>query len=328
MIALVGPTASGKTAAALALAEKLPIEVISVDSALVYRGMDIGTAKPTRDERTRVPHHLIDILEPTQAYSAADFWRDAHRLAQEIRARGNHPLLVGGTMLYIKALREGIDHLPSAVPEVRAAIEAQAAAEGWPALHAELARVDPATAARLPPHDAQRIARALEVWRVSGKPLSAWFSDTAQRALPGTAVQLVSLEPEQRGWLHERIAQRFAQMMNDGFLEEVRRLRARRSAPRSAQHALCGLPPGLACPGSGAVAGGERGQPAAEPGGDGRGRHPTARQAPVDLAARHARPTRDCLRCPRRHRTSGAHPARPAHRARLTPKSEALPGAH
>ena len=226
-IALVGPTASGKTAAALALAEEVPIEVISVDSALVYRGMDIGTAKPTRDERARVPHHLIDILEPTQAYSAADFWRDAHRLAQEIRARGNHPLLVGGTMLYIKALREGIDHLPSAVPEVRAAIEAQAAAEGWPALHAELARVDPATAARLPPHDAQRISRALEVWRVSGKPLSAWFSDTAQRALPGTAVQLVSLEPEQRGWLHERIAQRFAQMMNDGFLEEVRRLRAR-----------------------------------------------------------------------------------------------------
>jgi len=227
-VALVGPTASGKTAIALALAQVLPIEVISVDSALVYRGLDIGTAKPSPAELAVVPHHLIDIREPTQAYSAAEFVRDAQRLIGEIRARGRHPLLVGGTMLYIKALRDGIDDLPSAQPALREAIEARARAQGWPALHAELAAVDPVTAARLPPHDAQRISRALEVWQVSGKPLSVWFEEqAAQRATPTSPLQLVSLEPDNRAWLHARIAQRFQAMVAQGFLDEMSRLRAR-----------------------------------------------------------------------------------------------------
>lgn len=180
-IALAGPTASGKTAGALALAAVLgkqgrPVEIISVDSALVYRGMDIGTAKPSPDERAAVPHHLIDIRDPLQAYSAAEFVQDATRLIAEIRARGALPLLVGGTMLYFKALFDGIDDMPAADPEVRAKIEAQAAEQGWPALHAELARVDPVTAARLAPGDSQRIQRALEVWHVSGQPLSSFHT--------------------------------------------------------------------------------------------------------------------------------------------------------
>ncbi len=179
-IALAGPTASGKTAGALALAavlgRRMPVEIVSVDSALVYRGMDIGTAKPTREERAFVPHHLIDIRDPLQAYSAAEFVQDATRLVGEIRARGALPLLVGGTMLYFKALFDGIDDMPAADPAVRARLEAQAAAQGWPALHAELARVDPATAARLAPGDSQRIQRALEVWEVSGRPLSSFHT--------------------------------------------------------------------------------------------------------------------------------------------------------
>lgn len=180
-IALAGPTASGKTAGALALAAVLgkqgqPVEIISVDSALVYRGMDIGTAKPTPEERAAVPHHLIDIRDPLQAYSAAEFVQDATQLMAEIRARGALPLLVGGTMLYFKALFDGIDDMPAADPEVRAKIEAQAAEQGWPALHAELARVDPVTAARLAPGDSQRIQRALEVWQVSGQPLSSFHT--------------------------------------------------------------------------------------------------------------------------------------------------------
>jgi tRNA dimethylallyltransferase len=176
-VVLAGPTASGKSALALALAERWPLEVISVDSALVYRGMDIGTAKPTAAERAAVPHHLIDILEPTERYSAARFADDAQRLAAEIRARGRLPLLVGGTMLYVKALRDGLHPMPPADAAVRAALDAEAAALGWPALHAELARVDAATAARLAPLDAQRIQRALEVFRVSGRPLSHWHAD-------------------------------------------------------------------------------------------------------------------------------------------------------
>jgi tRNA dimethylallyltransferase len=171
-IALAGPTASGKTAAALTIAEalapRLPVEIISVDSALVYRHMDIGTAKPTREELARVPHHLIDIRDPLQPYSAAEFVQDATRLIAEIHARGALPLLVGGTMLYFKALFDGIDDMPPADPAVRARLDAQAAALGWPAMHAELARVDPATAARLAPGDSQRIQRALEVWHLSG----------------------------------------------------------------------------------------------------------------------------------------------------------------
>ena len=230
-VVLAGPTASGKSALALELAARLPLEIVSVDSALVYRGMDIGTAKPTPAERAAVPHHLIDILDPTEAYSAARFAADATALAADIRARGRLPLLVGGTMLYVKALREGLHALPPADAAVRAALDAEAAERGWPALHAELARVDPATAARLPPLDAQRIQRALEVWRVSGRPLSAWHAqarpagaaaDDADAAWP-----VVSLEPRQRAWLHERIARRLAQMFEAGFVDEVRVLRAR-----------------------------------------------------------------------------------------------------
>ena len=233
-IALAGPTASGKTAGALALAAVLgkqgrPVEIISVDSALVYRGMDIGTAKPTPDERAAVPHHLIDIRDPLQAYSAAEFVQDATRLIAEIRARGALPLLVGGTMLYFKALFDGIDDMPAADPEVRAKIEAQAAEQGWPALHAELARVDPMTAARLAPGDSQRIQRALEVWHVSGQPLSSFHTTKtgANSALPESARALFSLEPDNRAWLHERIAQRFDTMLAGGFIDEVTALRAR-----------------------------------------------------------------------------------------------------
>ena len=223
-LALVGPTASGKTALALTLAQQLPLEIISLDSALVYRGMDIGTAKPSREELQAVPHHLIDIREPSQSYSAAEFARDATRLIAEIRGRGKLPLLVGGTMLYLKALVDGLDDLPLASPSVRAEIETQAAAQGWPALHAELATVDPLTAQRLPPNDAQRISRALEVWRVSGKPLSSFFGATR---VAGPDIAVVSLEPVLRPWLHQRIEQRFDDMLQHGLLDEVRTLRAR-----------------------------------------------------------------------------------------------------
>jgi len=228
-IALVGPTASGKTAAALAIAQRWPVEIISIDSALVYRGMDIGTAKPSAEELAQVPHHLIDIRDPLHAYSAAEFARDATSLMANIRARGKLPLLVGGTMLYLKALRDGIDDLPTAQPELRAKIERQALALGWPAMHAELAKVDAITAARLSPNDAQRISRALEVWRVSGKPLSQWFeqANATRAAQPALNMPLLSLEPVHRAWLHTRIAQRFDIMLTGGFLAEVQTLRAR-----------------------------------------------------------------------------------------------------
>jgi tRNA dimethylallyltransferase len=228
-LCLAGPTASGKTAVALALAQELPLEIISVDSALVYRGMDIGTAKPSAAEQAAVPHHLINIIEPTQAYSAAQFAIDARQLVGEIRARGRWPLLVGGTMLYFKALREGMDALPAADAAVRQQLDHEAATHGWAALHAELARVDPTTAARLPPADAQRIQRALEVWRVSGRPLSDWHRGaTHDGAATDVMWPLVSLEPVERAWLHARIAQRFDSMLHAGFLDEVRALRARR----------------------------------------------------------------------------------------------------
>jgi tRNA dimethylallyltransferase len=228
-IALVGPTASGKTAAALAIAQAWPVEIISIDSALVYCGMDIGTAKPNANELTQVPHHLIDIRDPLHAYSAAEFARDATVLMADIRARGKLPLLVGGTMLYLKALRDGIDDLPTAQPELRAEIEQQAITNGWPAMHAELAKVDAITAARLAPNDAQRISRALEVWRVSGKALSQWFAEgeTKRAAQPAWNMPLLSLEPIDRAWLHARIAQRFDLMLAGGFLEEMRALRGR-----------------------------------------------------------------------------------------------------
>ena len=224
---MAGPTASGKSAVALALARHLPLEIVSVDSALVYRGMDIGTAKPSAAERAAVPHHLIDILDPLEAYSAARFVADAQRLVIDIRSRGRVPLLVGGTMLYFNALREGLHTLPSADAELRAAIDRRAATEGWPALHAALARIDPATAARLAPHDAQRIQRALEVWQLSGRPLSAWFADAAGPQPAAAHCPLLSLEPNDRAWLHERIAQRFGAMLQAGLMAEVQALRGR-----------------------------------------------------------------------------------------------------
>ncbi len=227
-LCLAGPTAAGKTAAALALARTLPLEVVSVDSALVYRGMDIGTAKPSAAERAAVPHHLIDLIEPSAAYSAAQFVADAQACIEAVRARGRLPLLVGGTMLYFKALFDGIDALPAADPTLRAQIDAEARARGWPALHAELAAVDPATAARLAPNDAQRIQRALEVWRASGRPLTSFHSGRfdAESAAPQHTA-LIALEPTDRGWLHTRIGERFAAMLDAGLVDEVRRLRER-----------------------------------------------------------------------------------------------------
>lgn len=222
-IALAGPTAAGKTAAALAIAQVLPVEIVSVDSALVYRGMDIGTAKPSAAERAAVPHHLIDLIEPSQAYSAARFVADAHECIAQIHARGRLPLLVGGTMLYFKALFEGLDPMPPADAAVRAALDAEAAERGWGAMHDELARIDAPTAARLPPGDTQRIQRALEVFRVSGRPISSFHREARQTSPP----PLISLEPADRAWLHERIAMRFAQMLAAGLVDEVRTLRAR-----------------------------------------------------------------------------------------------------
>ncbi|TFZ02189.1 tRNA (adenosine(37)-N6)-dimethylallyltransferase MiaA [Ramlibacter henchirensis] len=225
LLALAGPTASGKTASALHIAQTIPCEIVSVDSALVYRGMDIGTAKPTAAERAAVAHHLIDIRDPAQAYSAADFAADAQRLVGEINARGRVALLVGGTMLYFKALFEGLDAMPPADPDLRREIEAEATQRGWPALHAELAQVDGKTAARLSPNDSQRIQRALEVFRSTGRPLSEFQRGESSRGLRPAA--LLSLEPRERAWLHQRIAGRFDAMLAAGFVDEVRRLRAR-----------------------------------------------------------------------------------------------------
>jgi tRNA dimethylallyltransferase len=226
-LCLAGPTASGKTAAALAIAEALdpirPVEIVSVDSALVYRGMDIGTAKPSAAERARVPHHLIDIIDPSEAYSAARFVADARPVIDAIGSRGRIALLVGGTMLYFKALFDGLDPMPAADPAIRAELERRAAREGWPALHAELARVDPVAARRIAPGDAQRIQRALEVHRISGMPISAW--QTGMRA--AEHAPLIALEPHDRRWLHERIATRFAAMLGAGLVDEVRALRER-----------------------------------------------------------------------------------------------------
>jgi tRNA dimethylallyltransferase len=221
-IALVGPTASGKSAVSLLLARHWPLEIISVDSALVYRGMDIGTAKPTPAELAQVPHHLIDIRDPAQAYSAAEFAADATRLMADIQARGKHPLLVGGTMLYLKALLQPLDDMPPAQPALREAIEAEAAALGWPALHALLAEVDPPTATRLSPNDSQRVGRALEVFRATGKPLSSFHSGGAAGGkAPALHMSVISLEPTDRAWLHQRIAQRFDAMLAQGLVTEV-----------------------------------------------------------------------------------------------------------
>ena len=229
-VAIMGPTASGKTASALRIAQTTPCEIISVDSALVYRGMDIGTAKPTPDELAAVPHHLIDILDPLESYSVAQFRADTIRLVAEITARGRLPLLVGGTMMYFKGLVDGLDDLPTADANVRAAIEAEAARIGWPGMHDKLRAVDPITAARLAPNDAQRINRALEIHQLSGQPMSALL---ARRAKPELPFDLVSfgLETDDRAVLHRRIALRFDQMLGDrddqGLVAEVARLRAR-----------------------------------------------------------------------------------------------------
>ncbi len=222
---LLGPTASGKTAVALALAQRFAVEIVSVDSAQVYRGMDVGTAKPDAATRARVPHHLIDIVDPTEAYSAGRFRDDALRLVSEIHARGKVPVLAGGTMLYFRALTRGLADLPPAQPAIRRELEARAAAEGWPALHAELRRIDPGAARRIEPTDAQRIQRALEVHRQTGRPLSDFHSD-APVAPPFETLRL-SLEPSERSVLHARIAERFRAMLAAGLVDELRALRTR-----------------------------------------------------------------------------------------------------
>jgi tRNA dimethylallyltransferase len=222
----MGPTASGKTRLALDLARFFSLEVVSVDSAQVYRDMNVGTAKPSAAQRAAVPHHLIDIIDPTESYSAARFRADALRLMKEITARGRVPLLAGGTMLYFKALREGLSELPESDPKVRERIDEEAAARGWPALHAELASVDSATAARLKPTDTQRIQRAIEVFRISGKPMSQLLGRGKAAALPFRLVEL-ALVPSDRGALHRRIEARFDAMLKDGLVEELRALRKR-----------------------------------------------------------------------------------------------------
>jgi tRNA dimethylallyltransferase len=239
-VLLMGPTGSGKTALALALAQRFPVEIVSVDSAQVYRGMNIGTAKPDAATRQRIPHHLIDILDPTEAYSAAKFRADAIAAIAEIRARGAIPLLVGGTMLYFKALQEGLSALPAGDPVVRARLDARAAREGWPALHAELARVDPLTAARLKRTDSQRIQRALEVHAISGRPLSELQG--AREAGGGVAPTIaVALVPENRARLHRVIEERFDAMLAVGLVAELKALRER--------HALSPEMPSMRCVG-------------------------------------------------------------------------------
>jgi tRNA dimethylallyltransferase len=223
---ILGPTATGKTDLALRLASKYPLEIVSVDSAMVYRGMDIGTGKPSRELLERFPHHLVDILDPSQAYSAGQFVRDAHQAIAAIRGRGKLPLLVGGTMLYFRALRRGLAEMPQADSKVRQEIDAEAASEGWPALHARLATVDPTTAARIQPNDGQRIQRALEVQRLTGKTLSELHAQT-RPADPAMRFVAFAWAPQDRERLYDAIERRFRQMMQAGLLEEVRRLQQR-----------------------------------------------------------------------------------------------------
>jgi tRNA dimethylallyltransferase len=229
-VAIMGPTASGKTAAALAIARTRPVEIISVDSALVYRGMDIGTAKPSPEELAAVPHHLIDIIDPLEAYSVMQFREDAIRLVGEISARGALPLLVGGTMMYFKGLTDSLDELPTADPALRAQLDAEAASIGWPGMHAKLRTLDPVTAERLKPKDAQRINRALEIIALTGKPMSELLGKREKPELPFDLISF-ALEPSDRAVLHQRIAQRFDAMLggrdDEGLVAEVARLRAR-----------------------------------------------------------------------------------------------------
>lgn len=228
VVAIMGPTASGKTAAALAIAQQLPCEIISVDSALIYRSMDIGTAKPSAEEQAAVPHHLIDILDPSEAYSVMQFREDALRLIADIHARGKLPLLVGGTMLYFKGLRDGLDELPQADLALRAQLDMEALRHGTPALHARLKALDPVTAERLKPNDSQRIQRALEIIALTGKPMSELIARAQPAPLPFDMVSF-ALEPSDRAVLHEHIAHRFDQMLQSqpGLLDEVSALKAR-----------------------------------------------------------------------------------------------------
>ena len=239
VVLLMGPTASGKSAVALELAQRLPLEIVSVDSAQVYRGMDIGTAKPDRMTRARVPHHLIDLIDPDAAYSAARFRADALEAIAAIHARGHIALVVGGTMLYFKALREGLSQLPGADLEIRAGLDARGATEGWPALHAELARIDPVTAARLKSSDSQRIQRALEVHAITGQPMST-LQGTRSGGGTGDALAF-ALIPSDRADLHRRIALRFDAMLEAGLVDELRALRER--------HALGPDMPSMRCVG-------------------------------------------------------------------------------
>lgn len=225
LIALMGPTASGKTALAVEWAQAFGAELVSVDSALVYRGLDIGSAKPDAATLTRVPHRLIDIRDPHQAYSAADFDADARRELADIARRGRLPLLVGGTGLYFRALLHGLSDMPEADPKLRRQLEAEAALRGWPALHAELARVDPLAARRINAADTQRTQRALEVYRLTGRPITHWQTSSVRKSFPWRVLKLV-VAPESRATLHERIALRFEAMLHRGLLDEVRRLKA------------------------------------------------------------------------------------------------------
>lgn len=223
ILCLMGPTASGKTDLAVELVRRLPFEIISVDSAMIYRCMDIGTAKPGPEVLEEAPHHLIDILDPAERYSAARFREDALAVMEQILDRGRLPLLVGGTSLYFRALQHGLSELPEADPHVREELERQAKVQGWEALHRELAAVDPVTAKRIHPNDPQRIGRALEVYRLTGRPLSDWFSEGRRGETPYRFHNL-ALAPPDRRLLHERIAIRFRRMLEQGFVDEVRAL--------------------------------------------------------------------------------------------------------
>lgn len=227
VICLTGPTAAGKSASTLALAQRWDLEIIVMDSATIYTGMDIGTAKPSKAEQAAVPHHLLDIRDPAESYSAASFVQDVEHLINDIHQRQRHVLLCGGTLLYYKALRDGLSQLPASTPEIRAELDAEALSKGWPALHAELARIDATTAARLAPNDGQRIQRALEVYRVSGKPMSVWLQEKPPRPIQQRDYVTISLEPSDRQLLSPRIQARYHQMIDNGLVAEVEQLYTR-----------------------------------------------------------------------------------------------------